>query len=118
MSGSCKFIFKIAKNSKNLMEKRGLESGGRVQQIVDSEVVRRMEPYMPKLTGIMIDSMVLGTQIGSGEVVVNTPYAKARSISARNNGMRGPRFFERFKADCRDDILDMAAKISGGRRIR
>lgn len=108
------FTFRLATTGE-LLQKRGLEDNGRVQCIVDNEVMRRMEPYMPKLNGAMIDSMITDTQIGSGEVVVNTPYAHARSISARNvSPHRGPHFFERFKADCKDDILRAAALASGG----
>lgn len=112
--GGMTFKFESAR-TEEILKKRGLEKGGIVQQYVDSEVMRYMQPYMPKLTGIMIESMVISTNIGSGEVVVDTPYAKKRSKSARNNGQRGPYFFERMKADHRDDILEGAAKLSGGK---
>lgn len=112
--GGAIFKFESAR-TEEIIEKRGLAEGGIVQQYVDSEVMRHMEKYMPKLTGTMIESMVIATEIGSGEVVVNTPYAKKRSKSARNNGQRGPQFFERMKADHRDDILEGAAKLSGGK---
>lgn len=111
--GGASFKFESARTGE-IIKKRGLEEGGIVQQYVDSEVMRYMQPKMPKRYGIMIESMVNATEIGSGEVVVNTPYAKKRSKSARHNGQRGPYFFERMKADHRDDILEGAAKISGG----
>lgn len=98
----------------SIIRKRGLESNGRVQKFVDSEVMRNMEKYMPKLSGTMINSMILATRVGSGEVKVNTPYARKVSKKARSNGLRGARFFERMKADCADDILRGAAIISGG----
>ena len=108
--------FKFEQDSvQNILKRRGLESGGFVQQYVDSEVMRYMEPYMPRLSGNMIKQMIIPTVIGSGEVNVETPYAHARSISARNNGLRGPKFFERMKADHADDILNGAAKLSGGK---
>ncbi len=112
--GGMTFKFESARTGE-IIEKRGLAEGGIVQQYVDSEVMRYMQSYMPKLTGTMIESMVIATDIGSGEVVVNTEYAKKRSKSARNNGQRGPHFFERMKADHRDDILEGAAKLSGGK---
>lgn len=112
-SGGITFRFESARTGE-IIEKRGLEEGGRVQQYVDSEVIRYMEGYMPKLTGTMIESMVIATDIGSGEVVVNTPYAKERSKVARHNGLRGPQFFERMCADHKEDILNGAAVISGG----
>lgn len=111
--GGVTFTFKSA-STDEIIEKRGLQEGGRVQQYVDSEVMRYMSPKMPLLYGVMIDSMITATVIGGGEVAVNTPYAKARSKSARHNGQRGPQFFERMKADHKDDILNGVAKMSGG----
>ena len=115
--GGVSFRFE-SKSVDEIIKKRGLQKGGRAQQFVDDEVIRRMEPYMPRQTGEMIESMVTATEVGSGEVIVDTPYARKRSISARIREdagyVRGPRFFERFKADCADDILRGAAEISGG----
>ena len=111
--------FKFEQDSvQNIIKRRGLNTGGRVQQYVDSEVMRYMQPYMPKRTGAMIESMVTATDVGSGEVVVNTPYAKKVSKKARYNDkepLRGAHFFERMKADHNDDILNGAAVISGGK---
>lgn len=108
--------FKFEQDSvQNIIKRRGLNTGGRVQQYVDSEVMRYMQPYMPKRTGAMIESMVTATDVGSGEVVVNTPYAKKVSKKARPNGQRGSSFFERMKADHKDDILNGTAVISGGK---
>lgn len=108
--------FKFEQDSvQNILKRRGLENGGFAQQYVDSEVMRCMEPRMPWLSGNMVKQMIIPTVIGSGEVDVNTPYAHARSISARKNGLRGDHFFERMKADCREDILNGAAKLSGGK---
>ncbi len=111
--GGASFKFESARTGE-IIKKRGLEEGGRVQQYVDSEVVRNMSNYMQKLSGTMIESMVIATDIGSGEVVVNVPYAQKVSKRGRTKGLRGPNFFERMKADHRDDILEGAAKISGG----
>ena len=108
------FEFKLA-TKEEIMQKRGLESGGVVQQIVDSEVMRYMDPYIPFLTGAMRNSMLTYTVPGSGEVNVNTPYAHRRLLSARKNGLRGPNFFERMKADHKKDILRAAASAAGGK---
>ncbi len=40
----------------------------RAQRFVDSEVLRRSEPYIPLLTGLLIKSGILATDIGSGRV--------------------------------------------------
>ena len=110
------FEFKLAAKNE-IIQKRGLESGGVVQQIVDSEVMRYMDPYIPLASGAMRDSMITDTVIGSGEIQVNTPYAHRRLLSARTSksDLRGPNYFNRMKADHKDDILRAAAKAAGGR---
>jgi len=113
-SGGITFTFESA-STDEIIRKRGLESGGFVQQYVDSEVMRYMEPYMPKLSGRMIDQMIIPTVIGSGEVKVETPYARKVSEKARENGLRGDHFWDRFKADHKDDVLEGAAELSGGK---
>ncbi|MEG1779582.1 MAG: capsid protein, partial [Oscillospiraceae bacterium] len=98
-----------------LLKKRGLETNGCVQIFVDNETMKLMEPYMPFETGMMAHSMPTATIIGSGEVHVNTPYAHRRLLSARNNGLRGPNYFARMKADRLNEILDGAAKMAGAK---
>lgn len=48
----------------------------KAQQFVDSEVLRRCTPYVPKDTGELIRSGLRETQIGSGKVIYRTPYAR------------------------------------------
>ena len=89
------------------------------QAIVDSEVMRLMEPYMPLDTGTMIRSMQLTTVIGSGEVHVSTPYALAvlngRGAVGRPTGpLRGPQYFERFKADKLPTLVRKLEAATGG----
>ena len=88
------------------------------QKFVDSEVLRRCEPYIPKLTGILIASGITGTVIGSGYVQWITPYARRQYMSARAPGsatgpLRGPHWFERMKAVDGDAIIDGAKKKFG-----
>lgn len=88
------------------------------QKYVDSEVMRRMAPYMPLRTGAMIKSVQLGTYIGSGEVNVIAPYARVQNDTAPTrpyDAQRGGKFFDRMKADHKDDILRGAQKIAGDR---
>lgn len=69
-------IIKLLFNTTETMLKdRGLDAGGKVQKIVDSEVLRRCDPYVPFRTGALKKSGILGTKIGSGEVVYNAVYA-------------------------------------------
>lgn len=98
-----------------IIEKRGLESGGKVQQIIDSEVLRRCDPYVPKDSGMLIDSGIIATDIGSGEVVYETPYAKKQyyDTNLQHSGKRTHHFFEVVKAAQKDDILKTAANAAG-----
>ena len=100
-----------------ILEKRGLEDGGRVQQIIDSEVLRRCDPYVPKDTGQLIDSGIIATDIGSGEVEYETPYAAEQyyNKNLEHKGKRTHHFFEVVKAAQKDDILKTAAEAAGGK---
>ena len=104
-------------NINKILARRGLDTRGTVQVFIDSETMRTMEPYMPFDTGMMARSMPVSTDIGSGIVKVNVPYAHKRLHSARKNGLRGPDYFARWKADHRKDLLSKAAKIAGGKPV-
>lgn len=58
-----------------IKQSRGLEELGRVQQMIDSEVIRLMSPYTPRDTGALINSATRLTQIGSGLVRQGGPSA-------------------------------------------
>lgn len=83
------------------------------QEIVDSEVLRRCAPMVPKRTGALEKSGTLGTVIGSGEVQYIAPYARAqyyntsqtRSYDSRRGGM----WFERMKVANRAAILRLVS---------
>lgn len=135
------FIFNIL-NTQHLLKERGLSDGGRVQQYVDSEVLRLNAPYLAHHEGEYRNSGTRGTVIGSGEVIYNTPKARflyygkvmvgeksrsawahkgeskvvtGKNLTYRGGGLRGAFHFERMKVDHREDILKGAAKIAGGR---
>lgn len=48
----------------------------KAQRFVDSECIRYMDKYTPMRTGALIRSATLGTKIGSGHIVYNSPYAR------------------------------------------
>lgn len=48
------------------LKQRNLELGGRVQQYIDTAVLRLMEPYVPFRTGALTRSGQTLSQIGSG----------------------------------------------------
>ena len=106
-----------------ILQTRGLESGGKVQKFIDSEVLRRCDPYVPMDTGMLKKSGILGTVIGSGKIVYTAPYARKQYYSthfkhkkANKSGLRGTYWFERMKADQKDDILRGVKRIVGGNR--
>lgn len=87
----------------------------RVQEYVDSEVLRMCSPRVPFKSGMLEKSGILGTEIGSGEVDYIAPYAANQyyntSESRSYDPQRGAQWFERMKAANGDDILREAQKI-------
>lgn len=87
------------------------------QEFIDSEVLRRSDPYTPKRTGALIRSGILGTTIGSGEVRYVAPYSRRLYYNPQYhfNGApkRGAKWFERMKIDHKDAILRGAGKLAG-----
>ena len=54
----------------------GLEQGGRVQQTIDQKVIDYCTPYVPASPNRTLEfSAQVSTEIGSGLVIWNTPYA-------------------------------------------
>ena len=128
-----------------LMKDRGLLPFGNVQRFIDSECIRLMAPYTPYRAGILEKSATLGTKIGSGEINQVTPYARYQyygklmvsSITGSpwarrgekkiltdrdlvhdksKHPMAGPFWFERMKADHKEDILEGARKVAGAKK--
>ena len=132
-----KLHFEI-KDKDTILRNHGLQEGGPVQQFIDQECIRQMEPYTPRLNGELIKAATLGTVIGSGEInqatkyahylyegilyvspTTGSPIAKEDEIKVKTDReltyagapMRGKKWFERMKADHKDDILRGAQEI-------
>ncbi len=124
MKINTRFIYN--KSVGQMVAHRNLQSGGRVQKYIDSTVLRKSDPYVPFLSGMLKTSGISGTVIGSGTVVYNSPYARRQYYSNGGNGkqgtsrggLRGRYWFERMKADHLDEILQGAAKIAGGEYMK
>ncbi|PWJ14608.1 minor capsid protein [Ruminococcus flavefaciens] len=92
------------------------------QKTIDSEVLRLSDPYVPFRTGMMKKSGISGTKIGSGVIEYTAPYAKEQYYVNRGlgkegmnrkkgtKGLRGPFFFERMKADHKEEILKRVSR--------
>lgn len=131
------------KSTEILLKEKGLGDGGPVQRFVDSECIRLMGPYEPALNMGMEKSVVLGTAIGSGKIEYLSPYARYQyygklmvssltGSSYASKGekkvltdkdliynksvhpLAGPYWFERMKADKKDQILKGAQRIANG----
>ena len=98
------------------MRRLNLEERGRVQQVIDSEVLRLNDPYVPKDTGELIRSGIANTQIGSGEVIYQTPYARRQYyIPMNHDGKRCAYWFEQMKNEGgKEKILNAARRAVGG----
>lgn len=95
------------------------------QKYVDREVLRRSDPYVPMDTGALIKSGISGTVLGSGEVDYTAPYAREQYYNNAGRGkqgtskhnshnskcLRGKLWFERMKADHKQEILDGLQKF-------
>jgi hypothetical protein len=73
---------------------------------------------IPLLTGMLIKSGILGTDIGSGMVQWIAPYSKRQYYSSRKPGsqtgpLRGPKWFERAKQLHKREWIAGARKIAG-----
>ena len=107
------------KSAAELKADRGLEVGGAAQKFLDTQVVAATDPYTPMDTGLLKSAP--GTSYGSGEVRYNTTYAHYQLVHGRAPGtsvhgpLRGRDFWNRMKADCKDRLLQMVAKITGAR---
>ena len=131
MTKNMRFRFEMDR-VQDILKRRGLEKRGEVQKFIDTEVLRYSAPYTPFDTGSLMRSSQTATDAGSGEVVWNTPYARYQyygkvmvglppkqvtdiDLKYQGGGRRGAFWFERMKADHREDILRGAAKIAGGK---
>lgn len=92
------------------------------QKFVDSEVLRLSEPFTPLLTGTLIKTGILGTDIGSGVVSWIAPYAKRqyyrgrRPGASQTGGLRGRYWFERMKEVHKNQIVRGAERVAKGGR--
>lgn len=59
-----------------MLANHNLETGGKVQQYIDSRCIKFMKPYTPFRTGVLQGSATRNTVIGSGLIQQKTPYAR------------------------------------------
>lgn len=59
-----------------LLAKLNLQKGGLIQKVIDTEIIRWCTDYVPFDEGVLTQSAYTATQIGSGLIVYDTPYAR------------------------------------------
>lgn len=102
----------------DLVNARQLNQQQAVQKFIDSEVIRRMDPFVPLRDGTLKNVSISQTNIGSGDIRQKTPYARRWYYTQANFNeapRRGCKWFERMKAQQKDSILRGAAKIARSR---
>lgn len=97
--------------------KRKDENFSQAQKYIDSEVIKHSDQYVPFRHGNLKKSGISGTVIGSGVVEYTAPYARQQyytnggygedglNAAKGTKGLRGKMWFERMKADHKEDIL-------------
>ena len=109
----------------SIAEMFGLEEHGRVQQAIDTAVIRYMLPYWGWDTGALANSAFTASDIGSGNIVYDTDYAAKIYYGVNADGtpvnyhldhnpQAGPYPFDRMVADHSEDILEEAMRSAYG----
>lgn len=102
----------------DLVNARQLNQQQAVQKFIDSEVIRRMDPFVPLRDGTLKNASISQTNIGSGDIRQKTPYARRWYYTQANFNeapRRGCKWFDRMKAQQKDSILKGAAQIARSR---
>jgi hypothetical protein len=88
------------------------------QKFIDSECLRHMDSMTPMRSGALIQSATLGTVIGDGHIVYNSPYARRQYYENTGGSPRHPgaksKWFESMKAQFGETIRKGAAKYVSG----
>ena len=80
-------------------ERQQEQNFDRLQVFIDNTVVRHMDAYVPFRTGVLKKSVILGSRMGSGELVYIAPYAKEQYYLKHrrySKGLRGSKWFHRM----------------------
>ena len=59
-----------------ILANHGLNKNGDVQRFHTSNIMRRMQKYMPYLTGVSIKLMIKQTSLDTGQIVLQEPQAR------------------------------------------
>lgn len=102
---------KVELSSDQILKTRGLQVGGPAQRFFTGEFRRKMDPYVPFLTGVLKDTAI--ENVDSIQFV--TPYAQKQYHENKGNGLRGKEWDQRCWADNGDQIVQSVADFVGGK---
>ena len=91
----------------------------RAQKFVDNAVLSGCAPLIPLRTGMLINSGILGTTIGSGKVSWIAIYSRAqyylvhRRLASNGETQRGGQWFQRWKEVHGRATIASARRIAG-----
>lgn len=152
MATTLKANFHWNRGTADMLRRCNLETGGKVQQVIDKSVIDYCLQYVPMATGTLGKSAYTATAIGSGKVTYPGPYARylyygevigpnipvfeddsgeptrffskpgtKKHLTGRSlqyskdlNPLAGSFWFERMKADHKEDILKEAQNATRG----
>ena len=108
-----------------IVKSLGLQKHGKVQEAIDSTFLMGVEPYVPFVTGALIDSGIQHTDIGSGLIIWDVEN-KARRLyygedfwnwsngGIQDGGLRGPYWAERYiQNGGKEQIQQVARSVVG-----
>lgn len=104
--------------AQQILQKRGLNRGGRVQQYFGGEIARLSDPYVPFRNGPLKNTVQVLKQ--GAELLYPQPYAARQWNSTRPPGrktgpLRGPKWCFRMWAARGKEIKQGVAGMAGGR---
>lgn len=106
------FEFRLSKvivpGEEQIIKKFGL--GTSVQNAIDVECIKQMEPYTPIDTGELRDNPNLNTDIGSGIIFYKGPYARKQYYIPMEHNQGDSYWFEHMKKEGGIEKVLKAAK--------
>ena len=110
---------------KTILAKRNLNPGGEAVKTLQKEIHAKAEPYTPKDTGNLIQTVLFNPFIGvliysasnRGFIYASRVLNPANNFNFQQNGSgkRGNNWIVRMWIDQKADILKSVAKVAGGK---
>lgn len=106
---------KITLDTARINKRFGNHAVNQAQKILDTQVLKDTEPYVPMQSGALKDSGITGTTIGSGTLKYQSEYARAQYYGLPNKSTNAHplavmRWFEASKAVCKEKWARVAKK--------